>query len=113
VIGRDIFFWVAKTSAGHCFCLHERSERRTTHRYFLMLEIGLDDLARAKFRRFEDRFRSGVPELTEVGALDVLELHLQHARLRPFAVLAKGDFANDRVEWMTADVIGELALAPP
>ena len=25
--------------------------------------IGLDDFARAKFRRFEDRFRPGIPEL--------------------------------------------------
>src|SRR6516165_1059795 len=72
---------------------------------FLDARVGLDDLARPKFRGFEDRFRSSVPELLEIGALDVLELHLQHARLGPFAVLAEGDFADDCVERMAAYVI--------
>src|SRR5215472_12103182 len=65
---------------------------------FLDAGIRLDDFPRAKFRRFEDRFCSGVAELLEVSALDVLELHLQHARLRPFTVLSIRDLADDRVE---------------
>src|SRR6516225_6192379 len=79
-------------------------------RLFLDAGIGFDDLAGAKFRWFEDRLRSGVAELLEVGALDVLELHLQYARLRPFTVLPIRDLADDRVERMAAYVIGELGL---
>ena len=80
---------------------------------FLDAGVGLDDLAGAKFLGFEDHLGFGIGELLEIGALDVLELHLQHPRLRPFAVLAKGDFADDRVERMAAEVIGELGLIAP
>src|SRR6266436_7783103 len=72
--------------------------------------VGLDDLASAKFLGFEDHLGFRIAELLEIVALDVLELHLQHARLRSFAVLAEGDLSDDRVERMAADVIGELRL---
>src|SRR5437016_1332080 len=77
---------------------------------FLDARIGLDNLAGAKLLGFEDHLGFRIAELLEIVALDVLELHLQHPRLRPFAVLAEGDFADDRVERMAAEVIGEPGL---
>ena len=62
-------------------------ERQTAQHY---VRIEFDHLARPIFDipQFEDRFRSGVPKLFEIGALDLLELHLQNAWRRLFAILA-------------------------
>jgi len=77
--------------------------RRTA---ILDAEVGLDDLAGAKFFGFEDHFCSGVLEVLEIGAQDTLELHFQHTA-SPIRRPCRRRFADDRVERMAADLIGE------
>src|SRR6266567_4932119 len=77
---------------------------------FLDARVRFDHLTSAIFGRLENCLGPRIPELLEIGALDVLELDLQDPRLRPLAVLAEADLADDRVEWVAADVVGELCL---
>src|SRR5258706_13951919 len=49
-------------------------------------------------------------ELLDVVGLDVVELNLQHPRLRPFAVLAELDVAKHGLERAGTDVVGELLV---
>ena len=61
---------------------------------FLTAGIRGDNLAGSVLCRFEDDFGLGVAELVDAGAGDILPLHLDHPRLRPFAVIAKGNRAK-------------------
>src|SRR5258706_8524846 len=49
-------------------------------------------------------------ELLDVVPLDVVELHLHHPRLRPFAVLAELDVAEHGLERTHANVVGKLLV---
>src|SRR5580692_1089756 len=62
------------------------------------------------FRRVKDHLLSGRAILIEIVAVDVLELHQQQPRLRPLAFLVEADVADDRIESVLVDVIGELAV---
>ena len=51
-----------------------------------------------------------VAEVVYAGAGDTLKLNGQDAGLRPFALFAEGDVADDCLEGVGADVIGVLVL---
>src|SRR5262245_1017925 len=76
----------------------------------LRLLVRIDHLARFVLRRRYHDLGRDVPELADVIALDVLELHLEHAGLRPFALGPEPHLADQRVERGLADVIGELVV---
>src|SRR6516225_1133123 len=70
----------------------------------------VDHLARFVFRGRDHNLGRDVPELTDVVALDVLKLNLQHARLRPLAVLAELHVADDGLERVGAQINGKLCV---
>src|SRR5215468_3394876 len=74
------------------------------------LLVRIDHLARLILRRRYHHLGRDVPELADVIALDVLELHLEHARLRPFALDPERHIADESVECGFADVIGERVV---
>src|SRR6185312_2697936 len=62
----------------------ERASRRSADGPSLLgVGVGIDDLAGGIGLRREDHLGLRILELLDAVALDVLELHLQHARLRP------------------------------
>src|SRR5947209_15402488 len=67
-------------------------------------------VARLILLREQDDAVSGVLELLEIVALQSAELHHQNARLRPFAVTAELDLADDRIELVRPNMIGELRI---
>src|SRR5262249_12676037 len=60
--------------------------------------------------RIEDDLLVTGHVLIEPAALNVLELHEQHACRRPFAEFVESDFADDRVERVVVDVACELVV---
>src|SRR5262249_17293511 len=76
----------------------------------LRLFVRVDHLARLVLRRRHHDLRRDVLELPDVVALDVLELDLQHARLRPFALGAEFHVADHGLEGAGADVVAELGI---
>src|SRR5262245_39685630 len=76
----------------------------------LRLLVRIDHLARLVLRRRYHDLGRHVPELADVIALDVLELHLQHARLRPFALRPKRYVADQSLERGFTDVIRQLVV---
>src|SRR6476620_12793265 len=65
---------------------------------------------RLVFSRRHHHLGRNVLELGEVVALDVLELDLQHPRLRPFAVGTEPHVAEHRRKGVGAEVVGELGI---
>src|SRR5512139_1855023 len=63
--------------------------------------------ARLEARRVEDHLLAGLLELLDVVADDALVLHVEHARLGPFAAVAELDVADHGLELGFADVSGE------
>src|SRR5215469_4812127 len=74
------------------------------------LLVRIDHLARLILRRRYYDLGRDVPELADVITLDVLELHLEHARLRPFARGPERHVADQGLERGVADVIGEFVV---
>jgi len=58
----------------------------------------------------EDHLGLPILELFQVIRLHILELHLENARLGPFAIRPKLHVANDCLEAVRAQVVGELLL---
>ena len=77
---------------------------------YLAILVRIDHLARLVLRRRYHDLGREVLELADVIALDVLELDLEHARLRPFALRAERHVADQGLERGLADVIGELVV---
>ena len=59
------------------------------------LGVGIDNVARLQAVRPENHLRVRLPELLDVVRLHALELHLQHARLEPFAIRPERDVADN------------------
>src|SRR5712692_9603829 len=72
--------------------------------------VGVSYLARHVLLWCDDHLGVRVLELLVVVALDALELDLEHARLRPLAVLAELDVAGHGLEGVVTQVGGELVL---
>jgi len=66
--------------------------------------------ARLVRRWIEDDLGARLGELLQPIALDVLELHAEHARLGPFALRVEADLADDGLEGVAVDVVGELGV---
>src|SRR5262245_24706240 len=79
-------------------------------RWLPRLLVGIDERAGRVGRRGDHHLGRHILELHGVVAPDVLELHLQHARLGPLAALAKFDVAEHGLERRLADVVGELGV---
>src|SRR5262245_11699751 len=79
-------------------------------RVLLRLFVGIDHAARRVFGRRHHDLGRGVPELGDVVALHVLELDLQHARLRPFTLGAERHVADHGLEGVGAEVVAELGI---
>jgi hypothetical protein len=73
--------------------------------------VGIDHVAGLILAGRQDylRFRH-IAELVEAVALDVLELRLQNARLRPLAIGAELDIADHSLERRLPHIIRELAV---
>src|SRR5204863_9182691 len=74
------------------------------------LRKGLGDAARFVLGRLEYDLGLGILERVDAAALDVLPLHLEDARLRSLAVLAKAQVADDRLEALGADELRHLLV---
>src|SRR5438093_596108 len=79
-------------------------------RLLLYLRVRRDHLAGLVFRRLKDDFGLAVLERLEPAALDALPLHFEHARFRPFAVLAEADVADDRLERLAMHEVRHLFM---
>src|SRR6266478_1910474 len=72
--------------------------------------IGQDRLAGFVLFRAQDDLALAVAKIVEIGAGDILKLHGHQACLLPLALFAELDVADDGLEGMAADVIGDLVL---
>src|SRR6185437_8408258 len=87
-----------------------RSRRLFGLRLLHRLLHRIDHVARFERGRRQHDLLVRIFELLDAVAADVLELHLEHPRLRPFAFLAELDVAIHRLEGVRADVVGDLLL---
>src|SRR6478752_9301296 len=71
---------------------------------------GIDHVAGLVFRRCDNGQGLRIPELVDTIAFDPAELRLEDPRLRPFAVLAKRNIADDGFECGLAQVISEFGV---
>src|SRR4029453_5340701 len=99
----------------HLFLLFSDSGRLAwgvgAHRLLLpRLLVGIDQRAGLGLGRPDDRLRLPVAELIQVVGLRVLDLGPDHARLRPFAVLAEREIAGHGFEARLVHVGGELVV---
>src|SRR2546430_14229546 len=77
---------------------------------FLCAAIGVGRLAGGIFVRPQDCLLGvGLP-LIEIAALHIVELHLQNARLLPLAVRPECKIADDCLDGVFAQPVGELVL---
>src|SRR5438034_7654122 len=74
---------------------------------FPRVGVRIDHVARLVGGRMENHLARQIAELLDAVGLDVLELHQQHALLRPFALVAELHVADDGLEGRLADVIGQ------
>src|SRR5215470_9844006 len=100
-----INFHLGKTSPREPLIRGERDAPR-----LLRLLVGIDHLARGIFGRRQHNLGRDVPELSNVVAFDVLELDLQYARLRPFAVLTELHVADHGFERVGTKVVRNLVI---
>src|SRR5262249_62082215 len=84
----------------------EGSTRAIATHYSLVCERSLQ-LAVLVLGRMEDDVRVTGHVLMEPAALNVLELHEQHACRRPFPEFVESDFADERVYRVRVDVACE------
>src|SRR5262249_13035480 len=76
----------------------------------LRLLVGIDQLAGLVVGRIDHGLGLDPLELGRVVALHISELHLQHARLGPFALGAEAYVAIHGLERVGADIVRELAV---
>src|SRR5262249_55640940 len=76
----------------------------------LRLLVWIDQLARLVFGGRHHHLGRHVLELREIVTLDIPELDLQDARLRPFAVGTESHVAEHGLKRVGADVIAELGI---
>src|SRR5579864_595350 len=75
----------------------------------LGLRIRINQIAGLVGGRPQDRLFARILELHDiVAAGDMLELRVDDARLRPFAIGAEAYFADDGRDWMAVDIVGDL-----
>src|SRR6187431_1665879 len=86
--------------------------RLRSGRFLLLLGrfIGVDDLARLKFRRPNHHPVLWIGGLADVVAGHILPLGQKRPGLRPFSVLAEGHVARDGLERVTTDVVRDLLM---
>src|SRR5262245_40060897 len=75
-----------------------------------LFPVGGHELPGLPFLRRENDPLAGAGELLEVVLLHVAELHHQHTRLRPLAVLAELHLADDGFIRGLAHVVGKLGV---
>src|SRR6185295_8361232 len=60
--------------------------------------------------RIDDHLLVASHVLLQAGALNVLELHHDHPRVGPFAEFVEADIADDRLERVLVEIVGELVV---
>src|SRR5579863_4848748 len=76
----------------------------------LRLCVRINQRARGKTRRPDDRLRPGILEFRQIGCLDILILNLKDASFGPAAALPELDVADDRLERSIARELCELCV---
>src|SRR5258707_11720835 len=94
-----------------CSRISLRSIRVTAGQLSLRLLVRIDHVARLVFSWRHYGLSVHRAELLDVVAfVDAMELDLQYPPLRPFAVLAEFDVADDGLEGVGTEVVGELLV---
>ena len=86
---------VVPASRWYHHCPFAKIARRAVSSSLPGLLVWIDHLTRLVLRRCYHDLGREVSELADVVALDVLELHLEHARLRPFTQGPERHVADD------------------